>query len=55
MSPSTFVFVICVLLTIGCVTTLTDNFKAKRLSENQRFRRFGVAVGLAIWGWLIYF
>lgn len=43
------------MFTIGCVTILTENFKAKWVTENQRFCRFGIGMGVAIWGWLIYF
>jgi hypothetical protein len=55
MSPSTFVLVMCILLTFGCLTTITNNFKAGWVSKNQRFCNFFIALGLAIWGWLIYF
>jgi hypothetical protein len=55
VSPNTFVLVICIMFTIGCVTALTENFKPKYVTENQRFARFCVLLGLVIWGWLIYF
>jgi hypothetical protein len=51
----TYVFVICVVLTAGCVLSLGSGFKRIVIEPEVRMFNFSISLGLVIWGWLVYF
>lgn len=55
MNPMTFLFVVVIIITICAFLHLCNGFKRIVVERETILVQFVVYVGIAIWGWLIYF
>jgi hypothetical protein len=55
MSSMTWLFVVVIMVTINAFLNLSSGFKEQEISSEVRLYQFCIGVGMAIWGWMIYF